>query len=380
MQGRLQRSLQDQTLTARELKDLAQAGGATARELAATLEVHADKMTPVARDRFAAFQAEVARAPQAEGPRGRALDLLTGKVTPPVQMPSWYPANFDVKAAAVGARDILLEQGLPPGELDSPVERLVLSDADFTLIKTTTPVFLTHKVTGERLQDPATGHALELHETPGKNLAALLKETQARLPAVNVAEFAFDFSRLGSAGELLHQKPIAAAVNELKRSNRDALSRDFVVTARSGEAVAGGLKQSLGQHGASLDGVLTVNNTQQAARLGIPENLTTEGKKALAMAALLELMGPREASVRHVKFMDDTDANLVAAMTTLPRLFPRVAFEFVDVVHKGGGRFELEVVARSNKKGELVDGHGHPMSAARLESYKSQDRPWSPDA
>lgn len=310
-------------------------------------------------------------------PHGRALDLRSGRVNPPPRMPSWFPPAFDLDAAAQGARDILLAQGVSPSAFEHKAEHLVLSDADFTLLETTTPIYLVSRSHGERLMDPATGRPVELRETPGKNLTVLLRELQERLPVVDLSAFTCDFTALGSAAELLNQTPIAAAMDVIRQGNQDPLSREYVVTARSSAEVVPGLKRALGNHGARLDGVLTVNNVEQARMLGIPDSVPTEGKKALAMAALLKLNGPSGASVRSVKFMDDSDANLVAAMTVLPRLFPDVEFEFVDVVHKGGGQFELDVVARTGSHGQLLDARGHKLGAAQLDAYRSQDRPWS---
>jgi hypothetical protein len=291
-------------------------------------------------------------------------------------MPSWFPAQFDLDAAARGAREILLGQGQSPESMaPGATGRVVFSDADFTLLQTTTPVFLTHKTTGQRMVDGATGQPLALRESPGRYLHDLLAQAKARQPGLSWDDYTFDFTQMGCAEEILRQDVIGPALDVLKDSDQDPASRDFVVTARSAEAVPGALRQALRNHGADIDGVLTVNNADQVEKMGIPAEVPAEGKKALVMAALLKLHDPSLAVVRTVTFMDDTDTNLVAAMTTLPRLFPHIAFEFVDVVHVGRRNFEKRVVARSGQDGNLVDGQGRPMSAADVERYRSQDAP-----
>lgn len=124
-----------------------------------------------------------------------------------------------------------------------------------------------------------------------------------------------------------------------------------------------------------------VNNKGQNDIMGLTgQPLSSAQKKAVTMAALLELYGPGTAEVKKVKYLDDTDSNLVAAMELIPKMFPHIKFEFYDVVHRKSGRYDQELVAKTTGAGELKDAKGKVFGPDRIAGYKSADAPWKPDA
>src|SRR5262245_16742067 len=72
------------------------------------LDAYATKMTASTFDAFNAAKAELANPSSTVS----ALDILTGKVAVAPSMPSWYPvAGFDLAAAALAVKDVLIAQG-----------------------------------------------------------------------------------------------------------------------------------------------------------------------------------------------------------------------------------------------------------------------------
>src|SRR5262249_1789447 len=104
-------------------------------------------------------------------------------------------------------------------------------------------------------------------------------------------------------------------------------------------------------------------------------DLTNPQRKALINAALIHAHDPSGKVMRNVKFIDDNDDNLKASMELLPKLFPHINFEFIDVVHKKDGHFEHRTVAKTghNAGGALVGPNGALFKAEDIAKYSSDD-------
>lgn len=303
----------------------------------------------------------------------------TTPVTPP-PMPAWYPAGYDLNAASAGAKDILLGQGVKAGDIGPGIaKKLVFSDVDLTLMKTATPTLLKSKTTGEYLRNPDTGRLVILGvgtmRDQNKELAAL----KLKWPNVNWADYGMDFREFGSLSEVMRTEEIKSTVDILKASDKDPTSRDFIITARGDDMVPTAMKEYCAAHGVDINGVMAVNNPGQGAKLW-PNvtGLTSAQKKALSMAALIKLYDPQGATVRKIKFMDDTDDNLKAAAELLPALFPNIRFEFEDIIHGPRDGYTHKIVARTGAGGGLLDAHGKAMTLADFETYASVDAPFKP--
>jgi len=293
-------------------------------------------------------------------------------------LPSWYPADFDLDRAAAGARAIIEAQGEPPGSIGpGKAKRLVFVDADLTLINSSPPSRLVHKTTGEVLKHPETGAELALGLGPERDAKKELAALKARYPAVRWADYRLDDSAYGSREEILKTPAIGSTVSTLKASDRSPASRDFIITARRHATVPPALDEYLGKRKVDINGVFAVSHQPTAGRLGMVK-FPSQQRKAIAMAALLKLYQPAEGRLDRVRFLDDTDKNLVAGMQLLPKLFPKTRFEFYDVVHKGGDRFERVLVAKSDlrRPGELVDARGRVVTPEQIAAYKSADAPF----
>jgi hypothetical protein len=304
----------------------------------------------------------------------------------PLTPPAWYPAGFDLDAAAQGARSILESQGVEPSKIGpGTTDSVVFTDVDLTLVKTSTPTPLKNKTTGEYLMDPANpGHMLLLGVGADRDQNKELTALKAKYPNVKWDDYGMDYGEFGSIAELLRQPANPRTMDILRAADKaDPKNRDIVITARSDDRNAPGLKEYLARRDVAIDGVFAVNNPGQTQKLGVPTTtppLTSAQKKALAMAAVLKLDDPQSSQIRHVRFMDDTDDNLKAAMQLLPRLFPNVQFEFTDVIHTAQNGYVPKTVARSGAApGELDDARGKVMDDAAIQAYASKDAPFKPD-
>jgi hypothetical protein len=139
------------------------------------------------------------------------------------------------------------------------------------------------------------------------------------------------------------------------------------------------LDDYLRARGIDINGSFAVSDPVQGGQVGVPLSLSSAKKKALTMAALIEAYGG-EGSVKTVRFYDDGDSNLKAAMELLPRLFPELKFEFIDVIHTAVDRFEHVLVARTgDEPGSLVTPDGYAFTDELIRSYYSVEAPFIPD-
>lgn len=255
-------------------------------------------------------------------------------------LPAWYPADYDLKAAAARARAVLARQGEPLESIDPhQVDRLLFCDADHTFLQTHTPLYLRHRETGERLRLPSKSGGLPRLVQFGAPGLPSLKELQERHSAVDWGRYETDFTDYNSIKEILNTEEITPTLDTLRASDADPRCRDFIITARSGEAVPAGLDEFQAARAVDSNGVFAVNNPEQNAVMGLPEGVTPPQKKAFAMAALISLYDAPGAPLQSVKFLDDADDNLQSSIELLPQLFPHIRFEFIDVVRNADGQY-----------------------------------------
>lgn len=312
---------------------------------------------------------------------GPAPSLVAGRTAstiPPrtVSLPAGWPPSFDLGRAAAGVVDILAAQGKPDAGVAAAI---TFTDADLTLFEAPAlPTYLVHAKTGALLMHPETGQPVRLGMGPGRDAKAEQAELAAAYPSLDLSAYRQDNREFDSVANILSAQPIPVTVDALKQSADTR--RQFVVTARgSNTAVRDGLAAYLERREVPMDGVFMIYHAEEASKLGLDAQVKGQGqRKALTMAAVLHRYDPSMATVRHVRFIDDNDENLRAAMTLLPALFPRIRFEFVDVVHEGHGQYRHQTVARSSRDGGLADARGQALSAADIEAYRSADAPLPP--
>lgn len=371
----------DAVISRRELAEVAELAEARANPQAL-----ADKLTPIAgtmtgraSDAFKRFCAGL----QA-GNAAAALAALQKESLDTTAMPAWLPASFDWNKASAGALSMLTTQGEPAATIGAgKADKVIFTDVDLTLLKTDTPTLLKHKVTGAYLRDPGTGKLVLFHELK-KELDAL----KLKYPTFKFDDYAPDFREFGSVAELLRTNVIAEDVRLLRRSDADAKSRDFVITARSDDIMIDALDLLLTQKGIDINGVFAVNGPTAVSQIGMTPpvdpsapagtppawKLSSSQRKAVTMAAILMNYGGQD-HVKHVKFLDDGDDNLQAAMDLLPKMFPKIKFEFLDVEHVGNKKFKQRLVAYTGEKGELFDKTGKPYSTDAIRAYTDNDVP-----
>ena len=289
-----------------------------------------------------------------------------------IDRPAWYPPGTDLHRIGQAARTILEGQGCVPKSFGKNyVENIVFTDADHTLMKTNTPVLLRNKETGEVVHHPKTGEVIKLD---GKRYKELLAELKKEFPNEPWDQVEFDYSGMASARELKRQPGIGETLEMLREANAKRKGREFIITARSADNMPVAFDRYTATRGVELDGVFPVNGPQTLATLGIDPSLPTPHKKAIIMAALIDLYGP--GAMKTVRFFEDGDANLIAAMELLPRLYPHIAFEFVDVVHDGQQHFSQHTAGTSPAgMSGVLNEQGQPMTDGELRNYHSDDVP-----
>lgn len=277
------------------------------------------------------------------GPKvqGEPLDALVGSVTVPLTLapqlaatpqaslplgtalPAWYPPDFQLGKAAKGMQALLSQKGVTV----TPVPKLVVTDADYTLLATTAATLLKHRTTGEHARHPVTNEIFRLGPEFERERAAL----EAQFPQLPWSELSNDYHEFDDALDIAGSDTIAQTLEQLRASDLDPQQRQFLITARNSLAAISALEQVSQRDGLGLDGVFSANAPAELEALGVEEvKLGTAERKALMIAALIDLHQPSR-----VIFYDDGDANLSRARELLPLLFPGTTFEFVDVVKRG---------------------------------------------
>lgn len=302
--------------------------------------------------------------------------------TPPSSRIVTLPGGLEVDLGTVakGVAAIMSAQGTRL-ELDKKVHRVDFTDADLTLFDAPpTPVLLRHKETKALLLDPESGKPVRLGVGPTRDVRVEYMELKAQRTDVDYGAYVPESPSYGILSSILGAKPIAPTIAALKAAKDDPSTKQIIVTARGGgDEVIDGIKTYLKRAGLGLDGLFMMYRPDHQEHLRIGETVPGQAlKKVVTMAGVLHLFGPAASRVQRVRFIDDNDENLRAAMEVLPGLFPQVRFEFVDVIHKGDGVFEHALVARSTRNGALKDGAGKPVALDAVRTYQSTDAPFTP--
>ena len=127
----------------------------------------------------------------------------------------------------------------------------------------------------------------------------------------------------------------------LKKLDKDT-SWVIVVTARSQEHTFTSALKYLKDKGLPVDGVLAVNSKLLRENLWgklqmpeLTEQIPRGFKKALLISALLEHAKAQGASVKTVKYYEDTDKHITGYINVLPNTFPEIRSEVFDLVRSG---------------------------------------------
>jgi hypothetical protein len=292
------------------------------------------------------------------------------------KLPDWYPVNDQGLQwlADLVRQELTQHQGAPLSSfVPGRVRHLLITDADHTLFQTSSPIFVRVKG-GGLLRDKAGKLVMLGLKSPDykREFDKLLKT----FPADKRAALELDFTEYGSIKSVLEAREIESTLREMRVAELSGDDkRMFVITARGNETAMTALEEYLADRRITADGIFGVNNPKQMDALGLGRfRLTTAQRKAMVMAVLLKLYEGQHRPIESVKFLDDTDENLIAAMQLLPKLFPKTKFEFADVVHTGKGHFEQRLVATSAGK-QLLNAEGQELSAKEIDTYRSFDKP-----
>jgi hypothetical protein len=337
----------------------------------AKLDQYEQQMTPALDDRYAAFKAALP-----SGGLG-ALAILAGSVPVRPRTPDWYPPTYDLGSAGRAVTGILQHQGQAPESFaPGAAASLDIWDVDLTLKKTDSPVFLKSTTDPTKvLLDPQTGRILYLGVSSGgnKDFSVDLARVEAdpRFAGIDWTQWAPDFRSFGDPEPLLRADFIKEDLDTLLAAQSDPLRRSIICTNRSDDLDPAFLMDDLLRRNVRCAGALCMNNPAMAAAIGLGPFHGGQ-RKAVSIAAAITAYGPE--NIKHVRYYDDTDANQIAAMQLLPKLFPNIRFEFIDIIHSGG-RYRQHTIAVSRPgTGELVNPRGKPLSIKDRDTYSSANK------
>lgn len=290
--------------------------------------------------------------------------LANGKKLPP-----WAPVAFDLG----GAKRFLMRSILKQGGFHEffgalPSQRLVISDIDHTLVQSDTWVGFVDGHSGEPIKDPMTDARIMVHNAQANAYVQTLRERFAHLTDISV-----DWTPMGEVHELDMCDGIANTIEAMRNHQRLTNAPVLAVTARSHVELLPGIKDYFARRQVRMGAVFGVNNAGLSAKLEICRH-GVGARKALIMAAMVDLYRDHAGSLSEVFFYDDHADNLRRAMELLPKLFPNITFTFVDVVHQGDGHFEPTVAAVAHR-GQMVDAHGKQLSRADVANYDGGGQP-----
>lgn len=286
--------------------------------------------------------------------------------------PSWMPSGFELEKSGKASLEIVREQGAYVDPLKQPLEEILFSDVDQTLLYTTTPILLKDKTIGSLVTWVEGGDLVAL---PNRSYLEAISLLETYLPTRPWREYQIDFNEMGSVIALDITKPIPNVLETLKKERGKRATQMIIVSARSSYTIPPAIKSYMTKRGLKVDAVFLVNNEEMMRRLFLAGiGLTLASKKALTMASLLQGYASQGFHIKKVSFYDDGDDNLIASMQLLPSLFKEIAFYFFDVIHGRGNCFHIALVAKG-EKGLLYNAKGALIDEKELQKYKSHDCP-----
>lgn len=184
-----------------------------------------------------------------------------------------------------------------------------------------------------------------------------------------------------SRAELYGAAPIPETMKRAREYAAAADTQVAVITARGQTHTFNSVFEYTAQRGAEVDIVLPIHTdliqkalwdkmTYPAGVEGVPSGM----KKALFMAALIDLAQMRGGSIRTARYFEDTDSYFRAAMEFLPARYPGVRWEFYDIVRGGTEKHRTyaERFAAYAEKGTVHEPGGSGLNAS---AYSSGDCP-----
>lgn len=262
-----------------------------------------------------------------------------------------YAANADRLTAALEVVYARNMQFTPPGRSTREFD---FFDFDHTLADTDTMVPVKSSSGADRLED-----------------SKCFRLDKGDVPDYNV------FSRQ----ELYGAAPIPETMKRAKEYTAEPDTQVAVITARGQTHTFNSVYEYTAQRGAEVDIVLPIHTDliQKALwdRISYPagvDSVPSSMKKALFMAALIDLAKMRGGNIRTARYFEDTDSYFRGAMEFLPGRYPEIRWEFFDIIRGGTEKHRTytERFAAYGERGVVHEPGGETMKSS---SYTSGDCP-----
>jgi hypothetical protein len=328
----------------------------------------------------------------AKKPAGRAADgfSATTAAPPPAGVdPAFLPPGFDMNKAVEGLRGVLQAQGVPADQLQpGKITNTAMTDFDGTLGATAdTPVYLRAKAdvvgadgkvtmkAGDYFKDDK-GNDLMIRGITGQEVGNELKALQAKFPSLPWSNVTQDWHAFDDRALAMKTPLNKGVLDSLETPTKDGPTALFVITSRTTQDVAGGIRENVqrqaGNKFASI-GVVTTGVPDVQKALGIDSPTLTDGqRKAIVQMVAMTMLGGQN-NIKSHRFYEDAVGNDAPAIQALPAKFPGVDTKVFLAMHEQNNHSVPRLVARSNGQGQAVDAKGALWTPDKLTAFATSD-------
>jgi hypothetical protein len=299
------------------------------------------------------------------------------------------PAGFDMNKAVDGLRQILIAQGVPAESLQpGAVQHTAMTDFDGTLGRTANvPVFLRAKAdvtgpdgkvimkAGDYFKDDK-GNDLMIRGITGADGKKELAALQAKYPNLPWSNVTQDWHAFDDRALALKSPLNTAVLKSLEEPTKKGPTALFVITSRTTQDVAGGLRENIlnktGNKFATV-GVITTGAADVQKALGLDSPTLTDGqrKAMVQLIAMTMLGGP---TLKSHRFYEDSVGNDAPAIQAVPAKFPGVETQVFLADHHPDNTSTPELIARSNGRGQATDPRdGSTWTSDKLTAFAASD-------
>jgi hypothetical protein len=176
-------------------------------------------------------------------------------------------------------------------------------------------------------------------------------------------------------------KPIEPVIQLLKQSSSSEYTASAVITARSQNHNYSSILEYLAQLGAEPNVIYPIHseflekNLWNHILIEPIKKLPPGIKKAIVIAGIIESLQRKGTIVNQVSYYEDTDNYLREAMLFLPKIFPKIKFQFFDVIRTlsaDRNKYTIAKVAYS-ENGIVFDLSDKTFDSQKIAEYDSND-------
>jgi hypothetical protein len=284
--------------------------------------------------------------------------------------PPFLPAGFDMNKAVEGLRQILTQQGVSPDMLQpGKVQNTAMTDFDGTLgASFNVPVFLRAKTdvmgpdgkelmkAGDYFKDDK-GNDLMIRGMTGADVGGELNALKTKFPNLPWGSVTQDWHAFDDRALAMKTPLNKAVLKSLEEPTKNGPTGLVVITSRTTQDVAGGIRENLLQHTGNkfpMVGVVTTGAPEVQKALGVDSPTLTDGqRKAIVQMVAMTMLGG--ANLKSHRFYEDSVGNDAPALQSLSQKFPSVDTKVFLAQHHLNDTSTPALIGRSNGLGQFTD-------------------------